>query len=225
MIGINQHCLRQMWTYTVTLRGLSGGNTWLVRDSQAKSPLLITLQVISSDSPSSPRMMDLFPSLWGSQSWWDATPPTPALSTAQMVLEVKNLPAYAGDTRDKDLIPGSGRSPGEGNGNSLQYSCLENPMDREAWRSIEAIGLQRVGHDRSALEAHTHAHMHPRAHLERRESTWTPTQDSQPHSRSTSLPWCTLSYSRKGFTEFSDKFFKLLACEKYKGMHGEAGEF
>ena len=159
MISINQHCLRQMWTYTVTLRGLSGGNTWLVRDSQAKSPLLITLQVISSDSPSSPRMMDLFPSLWGSQSWWDATPPTPTLSIAQVVLEVKNLPACAGDTRDKDLIPGSGRSPGEGNGNSLQYSCLENPMDREAWRSIEAIGLQRVGHDRSALES-THACTH-----------------------------------------------------------------
>lgn len=74
MIGVNQHCLRQMWTYAVTLRGLSGGNTWLGRDSQAKSPLLITLQVISSDSPSNPRVMDLFPSVCGSQSWWDATP-------------------------------------------------------------------------------------------------------------------------------------------------------
>ena len=45
---------------------------------------------------------------------------------------VKNLPA---NVRDAGLIPGSGRSPGEGNGNSLQYSCLENPMDREAWRA------------------------------------------------------------------------------------------
>ena len=43
---------------------------------------------------------------------------------------VKNSPASAGDT---GLIPGSGRSPGEGNGNPLQYFCLENPMDREAW--------------------------------------------------------------------------------------------
>ena len=43
---------------------------------------------------------------------------------------VKNLPANAGDT---GLIPGSGRSPGEGNGNLLQYSCLGNPMDRGAW--------------------------------------------------------------------------------------------
>ena len=43
---------------------------------------------------------------------------------------VKNPPANAGDTRDAGLIPGLGRSPGEGNGNLLQYSCLENPMDR-----------------------------------------------------------------------------------------------
>ena len=47
-------------------------------------------------------------------------------------LAVKNLPANAGDA---NLILGSGRSPGEGNGNPLQYSCLENPMDREAWRA------------------------------------------------------------------------------------------
>ena len=43
---------------------------------------------------------------------------------------VKNLPASAGDTRDVGSIPGSGRSPEVGNGNLLQYSCLENPMDR-----------------------------------------------------------------------------------------------
>ena len=46
----------------------------------------------------------------------------------------KNLPANAGDTRDSGSIPGSGRSPGVGNGNPLQYSYLENPMDRgEPW--------------------------------------------------------------------------------------------
>ena len=47
--------------------------------------------------------------------------------------EVKNLPTSAEDARDVGLIPGSGRSPGEGNGNPLQNSCLENPMDRGAW--------------------------------------------------------------------------------------------
>ena len=45
---------------------------------------------------------------------------------------VKNPPANAGDTGS---IPGLGRSPGEGNGNTLQYSCLENPMDRGVWRA------------------------------------------------------------------------------------------
>ena len=50
---------------------------------------------------------------------------------ASLVVQmVKNLPAYAGDLGS---IPGSGRSPREGNGNPLQYSCLENPMDRGAW--------------------------------------------------------------------------------------------
>ena len=47
---------------------------------------------------------------------------------------VKNQPANAGDARDMGSIPGSGKSPGEGNGNPLQYSCLENPTDREAWQ-------------------------------------------------------------------------------------------
>ena len=46
---------------------------------------------------------------------------------------VKNLPASVGDAEDSDSIPGSGRSPGEGNDNPLQYSGLENPMDRGAW--------------------------------------------------------------------------------------------
>ena len=46
---------------------------------------------------------------------------------------VKNLPANAGDTRDPGLMAGVGRSPGREHGNPLQYSCLENPMDRGAW--------------------------------------------------------------------------------------------
>ena len=49
---------------------------------------------------------------------------------------VKNLPANAGDARDSGLIPGLGKSPRGGNGNPLQYSCLENSMDRGAWWAI-----------------------------------------------------------------------------------------
>ena len=52
-----------------------------------------------------------------------------------MALVVKNLPANAGDIRDVGSIPGLGRSPRGGNGKPLQYSCLENPMDRGAWRA------------------------------------------------------------------------------------------
>ena len=52
-----------------------------------------------------------------------------------MALLVKNPPASAGDVRDMVSIPGSGRSPGGGHGNPLQYSCLENPMDRGGWRA------------------------------------------------------------------------------------------
>ena len=48
---------------------------------------------------------------------------------------VKNLRTNAGDTREMDLVPGSGISPGGGHGNSFQYSCLENPMDRGAWQA------------------------------------------------------------------------------------------
>ena len=49
---------------------------------------------------------------------------------------VKNLPASAGDVIDAGLIPRSGRSPGQGHGNPLQYSCLQNLVDREAWQSM-----------------------------------------------------------------------------------------
>ena len=58
---------------------------------------------------------------------------------------VKNPPANAGDVGDMGLISRSGGSPGEGKGNPLQYSCLEKPMDREAWQ--DHMGLKRVRHN------------------------------------------------------------------------------
>ena len=68
---------------------------------------------------------------------------------------VKNLPA---DARDTGSIPGSARSPGEGNGNPLQYSCLENPMDRGAcWATVQAA-RKGVRHD---LATKHHQHIHP----------------------------------------------------------------
>ena len=67
--------------------------------------------------------------------------------------QVKNPPADAGDARDRRSIPGSGRSPGKGNGNPLQYSCLGNPMDKGAWQAI-VHGVTRVRHD--SVGMHTH---------------------------------------------------------------------
>ena len=63
----------------------------------------------------------------------------------------KNLPANAGDGV---LIPGPGRSPGEGNGNPLQYSCLENPMDRGAWR-LQSMGSHKIGHNWASKQQHS----------------------------------------------------------------------
>ena len=63
------------------------------------------------------------------QQWMDLE----SIRASQVALMVKNSPANAGDVRDTGSIPGSGRFPGGGPGNPLQYSCLENPMDRGAW--------------------------------------------------------------------------------------------
>ena len=71
-----------------------------------------------------------------------------------MVLVVKNPPANVGDIRDSGLIPGSGRSPGEGNGNSLQYSFLEDPMDRGAWQAT-VHGVAKSGTRLKQLSTHT----------------------------------------------------------------------
>ena len=59
---------------------------------------------------------------------------------------VKNPPASEGDIRDVDSIPGSGKSPGVGNGNPVQYSCLGNPMDRGAWQAtVHGVAKSQTG--------------------------------------------------------------------------------
>ena len=65
---------------------------------------------------------------------WHLVSTKPGPWTSEVLLVVKDLPANAGDIRDVGLIPGLGRSPGAENGTPLHYSCLENPMDRGAWR-------------------------------------------------------------------------------------------
>ena len=68
---------------------------------------------------------------------------------------IKNLPANAGDTGDADLIPGLGISPGEGNGTPLQYSCLENSMDRGAWWAV-VYGVTKSRTQLSKFHFHFH---------------------------------------------------------------------
>ena len=78
---------------------------------------------------------------------------------------VKNLPAYAGNTIASGSISGSGRSPGGGNGNPLQYSCLENPMDRGAWRATGRRVLKDSDTALSTLALHredTHPYLESR---------------------------------------------------------------
>ena len=77
---------------------------------------------------------------------------------------VRNLSASAGDTRDACLIPGLGKSHGVGSSNLLQYSCLENSMDRRDWQAT----VQGITESDSTEHTHTHARMHVRAHTHAR---------------------------------------------------------
>ena len=80
-----------------------------------------------------------------------------------MALVVKNPLANAGDVRDTGSIPGSGRSLEGGPSNPLQYSCLENPMDRGAWWANSPWGRKKL--DTNEATSHTHTHTHTHAHI------------------------------------------------------------
>ena len=73
-----------------------------------------------------------------------------------MALVVKNPPANAGDERDMGSIPGSGRFPGRGHGNPLQYSAWRIPWTEEPGWTLQSTGSQRVKHNWKRLSAHTH---------------------------------------------------------------------
>ena len=71
----------------------------------------------------------------------------------------------AGGAEDVGSIPGSGRSPGGGNGNPLQYSCLENPMDRGAWWATQPIGTRIESDTTEWLIIHAHTYIHTYTHM------------------------------------------------------------
>ena len=78
---------------------------------------------------------------------------------SQVAPVVKNLPANAGEVRDKGLIPGLGRSPAGGHGNLLQYSCLGNPRDRGAWwATVQRVAKSQTRVKQFSMHAHTYIH-------------------------------------------------------------------
>ena len=97
--------------------------------------------------------------------------PLSFLGASQAVLVVKNPPANAGDIRDRGSISGLGRSPGGGPANPLQYSCLENPMDRGAWWAT-VHGVTKSWTQLKGLSTHTSRYLsnlntsHPSLYVE-----------------------------------------------------------
>ena len=76
-------------------------------------------------------------------------------SQVVLVIKRKTLPAKARDVRDACLIPGLARPPGGGHGNPLQYSCLENPMDRGAWQAtVHGVAKNQTGLEALSTQAH-----------------------------------------------------------------------
>ena len=109
------------------------------------------------------------------------------LWASQVALAVRNLPANAGDVRDTGLILESGRSPGEGNGSSLQCSCLEKSKDREAWQAT----VHRVAKSQTRLKQLS---MHA-AHKEPCLRVKVPSFNSQKDN--VTLPTCELRQERR----------------------------
>ena len=85
---------------------------------------------------------------------------------SQVALGVKDPPANAGDVRDAGSTPASGRSPGGGHGNLLQYSCMENPLDRGAWQAtVHRVTKSRTRLKRLSTNTHSGAFSGSSMHL------------------------------------------------------------
>ena len=141
---------------------------------------------------------------------------------------VKNPPTNAGDTRNGDSIPGSGRSPGEGNGNPLQYSCLENSMDRRVWQAM----VHKVSKSQTwlkQLSTHTHIkHFGMKTVLMRdfqflKFSLWQFSSIDYPLILSSSFSkQCHLKIYNKGTFQGKFKFLKFL-LDSRESWSGEEG--
>ena len=98
---------------------------------------------------------------------------------------IKNLPVNAGDTGDLGSIPGSGRSPGVGNGNPLQYSCLENSMDKGDWQAT----VCHVGVSESNVTKHAHIHTHTHSYSQEPCCWMEKVLETHPSTLAWKIPW------------------------------------
>ena len=123
---------------------------------------------------------------------------------------VKKLPANAGDTRDMSSIPGSGRSPGGGHGNPLQYFCLENSMDRGAWW-VTVHGVKNSGTWLNAC-VHAHAHTHTHTHTNDKKGMGYKNPDME--------DWFLENCRRTAILNWSWKKLQWLLCyNSHKGLY------
>ena len=130
------------------------------------------------------------------------------MALTQVVLVVKNPPSNARDTRDVGSIPGSGRPPGGGNGNPLQYSCLGNPMDRGAWwATVHWVA-------KSWTQLSTHVRMHSTILI----LSGNCFLNTSPYGLSTWLAWDTL-YHRSYQTSYAVVQYSKKQCSRRHICH------
>ena len=142
--------------------------------------------------------------------------------------------ANSRDTRDEASIPGLGRSPGGGRGNSLQYSCLGNNMDRGAWQAT--VRKERVGCHWAMEHTHTHTHTHTHcinylllySKLSQSLSAWSISKHYlmkflQAKNRSSLMVWFWLGVSREGDTKLSARAAVLWGLNGLWKTHLQGG--
>ena len=129
---------------------------------------------------------------------------------------VKNPPASAGDVWDTGSIPESGRSPRGGHGNALQYSCLENPMDRGAWwAAVHSVTQSRAWLKRLSMHAHMHDNNKVYNHPKVGYSRYAPIKILYPMGFVTCIAFLYCELQPTG-VETTKNFQTFLKCNRFK---------
>ena len=152
---------------------------------------------------------------------------------SQMALGVKNPPANAGDARDLGLILGSGRFPGERNGNQLQYSCLKNSTDRGAWHDMELQKSDMTEHTLTYRTKHRNNQSHPVASKVRvvLKRVWPQEQDSDEAREAPSVHASVHAFRRPSISGMSpestslDLWWSLWACHHWQFQNNKVWQY